>query len=301
MEIAIYIGDINKLSQCATPYKSMNKVIYDKYGDIYKKIEEKYNKQQPDILYFGSEFCQKLIPTKEDCKKAYTYAIDNNMKFSYVTPGTFDKGMDLIDESLSFLNEIRDNVEVVCNDWGTVQLIKNKYENLSIVLGRMIDKLSREPRLSTEQFSKIYGEVGLSFLQTPNISVKEYHEILKKYGVKMVEFDCVPQGLNLESIKDLDCPVKIGLHMPYYYVTTGQICMTQLVKSDENDKYNFVKGCAKLCRKYDIFMQKQTLGNNENVDLELIRKGNTIYKAIDDIQNYLDKDDCYERIIIQTF
>ena len=52
---------------------------------------------------------------------------------------------------------------------------------------------------------------------------------------------------------------------------------------------------------YDIFMQKQTLGNNENVDLELIRKGNTIYKAIDDIQNYLDKDDCYERIIIQTF
>ena len=299
MDIAVYIDDYNKITQCELPYDPQNELIKSKYGELYKEIGKYVEYKTPNRLYFGAEVCQKLIPSVYDCEKAYIYAQKHNMKFSYVTPGLFDNALLKTEDSLKLLNDYNDNIEVVCNDWGMVQLIKNKYSNLKPVLGRMIDKLSREPRLSNEQFKDIYGEEGIRFLKTPNIFVKEYQEIIDLYNIEMVELDCVPQGLNLNN--NINFKYKIGIHVPFYYITTGVICMLQIMNSDEHDKYNFSNSCMRSCKNIDIIMKKSDSIYDNNLCMELIRKGNTVYNSIRNLNDYLDNMYSIERLILQYF
>lgn len=297
MEIAILISDINKIYQCEDSYNPHNIVIQERYGELYKKIGQLVDFKIPNRLYFGSEFCQKLMPSLDECKRAYAYALKHGMKFTFVTSALFENGLKKAEENISYMNGLKDEVEVVCNDWGAVHLIKSKYKKIKIVLGRMIDKLPREPRLSKKHFDTIYGREGVEFLQTPNIFVNEYKEILTDYGIKMVEFDCVPQGINLCDARQNN-NWGIALYMPFYYVTTGVICMTQIMSADENDKFNFPKTCAQTCKNLDIIMRKPGNFIGEQ-GLELIRKGNTVYKSIDNICEYIRMQGCFDRIILQ--
>lgn len=296
MEIAIFISDINKIYQCEDSYNPHNIVIKERYGELYKKIGQLVDFKIPDRLYFGSEFCQKLMPSLDECKIAYAYAIDHGMKFTFVTSGLFENGIKKAEKSISYLNGLDDEVEVVCNDWGTVHLIRSKYKRIKIVLGRMIDKLPREPRIPKQYFNNIYGREGLDFLRTPNFFVNEYKEILMDYGIKMVELDCVPQGLNLCDARKNNWG--IALYMPFYYVTTGVICMAQIMSADEDDKFNFTKQCSQICKNIDMIMRKQDDFIGEQ-GLELIRKGNTVYKNIDNVYDYVKKQGCVDRIILQ--
>jgi collagenase-like PrtC family protease len=59
--------------------------------------------------------------------------------------------LERLDESLEYLNSlnIKNPIEVVVNDLGTLRLLTNKYTNLNICFGRLIHKLLKTPLIDT--------------------------------------------------------------------------------------------------------------------------------------------------------
>lgn len=289
------------LTQCDEPYELNNTIFKEKFGSLYKSFFESVDYQKAERIYFGSEFCQHLLPDLEDVKAVIEYAKMHEMKFSLVTSCVFNDGINKVIPILEYLNGIEEEIEVICNDWGIVQLIYNRFYNLKIILGRLMDKMPREPRITYKQFKTIYGDDGMRFLQTPNIYVGDYQEILNIYNINRVEIDCVPQGLNVEEKLYNGFELKMSLYFPFYYVTSGAMCMFKFLTRAEDDKYNISGNCAKICKHYERIMKKNMYIEEKNREVLLYNKGNTIYGQIEDISKYIRLKSLVDRYILQFF
>jgi GT2 family glycosyltransferase len=187
-------------------------------------------------LYFGSEFCEELIPSKEKIKEFLDYCLKNKKKPVLLTPPLSEKGLKKITTLLSILPA---NCEIVFNDWGLLALIK-KY-HLSPRLGRLLLKVKREPRKKNIKNKSI-----IEYLQTSNLQEKIFQEYLIKNNITAVELDNIWQGYN-----NILLPKEFNnsIYLPYVYITTTSKC---LFKENNN--------CQKKCeenyidadlRKYD--------------------------------------------------
>lgn len=287
LEIVLYIQNIYGLNQIENPYNPIDSFLLDNYGSLYNEIGNYLNHKKIDRIYYGSEFCDELIPSISDVKKILKTVTIHNLQFSLVTPCVSNSGIKRLEKILLFLNEFH-NIEIICNDFGVLQLIRDKYTNLIPVLGRLIDKTSREPRIKQNERKLFFNQNGIKFISSPNVYTKEYQNILKDYNVNRVEFDCVPQGIHLQKKN-----TSTSIYFPFYYITTGSICPFRLISADKNDIYNINHTCKKYCQLYNVKLKKS--------DLVLLQKGNTIYKDISDINTFINHLAFVDRIIIQYF
>lgn len=291
-------------------------VRYSAKGQSYfDNIVERINTDSQKIIknykitniYFGNEFCEELIPTLDEVIKAVDICNKLKYTFTLVTSYVTDKGIEKLEVILQFLDSLSEKIEVVCNDWGVCQLINDKYINLEIIAGRVLDKLSRDPRISKDEYELVYSKNSLEFLKTPNILVDSYQYVLKKYQVKRAEFDYVPQGLNITNKLKQKSVNKISVYMPFGYVTTGRMCMMRFLKQKGKEKFYLNKSCQKSCKKYNQIMVKNIeLGINYdsyivNDKLELFRKGNTVFYEVKDIGSFLEENDVIDRIVYQSY
>ncbi|MDD3302932.1 MAG: hypothetical protein PHN31_05215 [Candidatus Gracilibacteria bacterium] len=125
--------------------------IKRKFGpEIFNKI---------DGIYYGSDNCEFLVPYKNEVEKAIEEFKEFNKNFpphkvrtfTLVTPYVGDKMLSFLDESLEYLNNltIKNPLEVVVNDFGVLNLIIKKYNNLKPIFGRVIHKLVKTPLIDT--------------------------------------------------------------------------------------------------------------------------------------------------------
>ena len=89
-------------------------------------------------LYFGIEFCERLIPSVEEFKRALDYSRIHNLDISLVTPYVTDAGLSKLSSLFDYLTVNRIDCEVIINDWGVLNLINKKYRSLKPVLGRLL-------------------------------------------------------------------------------------------------------------------------------------------------------------------
>ena len=69
-------------------------------------------------LYFGIEFCERLIPSREELSAAIEFAGRNKMDFTFVTPFVTDNGMEKLARLLDCFSGDQRGSEIVINDWG---------------------------------------------------------------------------------------------------------------------------------------------------------------------------------------
>lgn len=266
-----------------------------------KKVEELIGKEKFTRIYFGNEFCEFLIPSKKDIDVLVEKIKEKNLDFTLVTPVVTDYGLGKIQEVIEYLYELDiNNFEVVFNDWGTMQLIKEKYNNLTLIAGRVLDKTPRDPRVKKDDYSYYFTEEGQSYIKKSSISSISYQNILIKNNIMRAELDLLPQGYEMNNC---NIDVNVSLYIPYGFVTTGRLCMVRNLGSD--NKFCFgEKKCSHNCKKYDQLMVKQIdtyidLSDKEKVCvLELFRKGNTVFyenRNLNEIDNY----NFYHRIVYQ--
>jgi len=230
---------------------------------ITKKQDLKYWSKKYTRLYFGNEFCQKLIPTKGDLDYIINFVKKNNIKLSFATPYVTDEGIERLEPLLELLNEKLPESEVIINDYGTLELMQEKKLELKPVLGRLLTKQKRGPRI-INIMDKL-PKPAIEHFKKSNAEVLIFQEFLVKNGFERVELDNLLQGVEDDFSES---KIKASLYYPYAYVTTTRFCLTAIC--DKKDAVPGIYPCKKECLKYGPF--KLT---NKNMPIPLLLKGNT--------------------------
>jgi len=191
-------------------------------------------------IYYGTEFCQNLIPTLDDLKRIFSLVKRKKKNFTLLTPYVTDFGVKKIAPLLEFLDTQAQRIEVVFNDWGVFKLIREGYKNLEPVLGRLLTKQRRDPRaydilLNRQKAKKIFDKkskktaiiipkkVPLSLYEHFKASVINmpiFQKFLLDNNIKRVEIDNLVWDMKIEMPKEIG----VSVYLPYAYVTTTRLC-----------------------------------------------------------------------------
>jgi len=201
---------------------------------------EKYNiSSRYKRIYFGNEFCQKLIPTQNILGRVLEFTRGKNLYFTFLTPFVTDAGLEVLDKLFYFLVNNLNTPEVVINDFGVLDLIDEKYKQIQPILGRLAFRQKRDPRFlnmfSGRQKTKIYlRPQGNNIIVLPkpipvalkeaytksNIDFSEVKSFLLRKRIKRVEVDNLLHGLNLDLPKEMAASV----YVPFGYITVTRYC-----------------------------------------------------------------------------
>ncbi len=64
-------------------------------------------------LYFGMEFCERLLPSPSQIKKALAFTQKNNLTFTLVTPYVTEIGLKKVEQLISLVSELQPESELV--------------------------------------------------------------------------------------------------------------------------------------------------------------------------------------------
>jgi hypothetical protein len=223
-----------------------------------------------DRIYFGQEFCQRLMPNHEAVKKASEYAKNGGTAFTLVTPFVTNAGLQIVRTAVAVSVEILGhNFEIVVNDWGVLNFLHREYGNIPLVLGRLLTKQKRGPQLLTIQ-NKL-PETALDHFRRANCDVRHVMEFLQDMGIVRVELDNLLQGITRSH-----AGLPASLYYPYGYITTTRLCL--LMRGDKSDKnFRSIGICECECDKYDVAL------THGDMPVPLILKGNTQFFKNDKI------------------
>lgn len=237
-------------------------------------------------LYFGQEFCQRLLPGVETLRAAIEQAQRRSWGFSLVTPYVTDDGLVRLEPLLDALAGDWPGAEVVCNDWGVLATVGDRYPDLSPVAGRMLDKMKRDPRFSSADYARFFSEQGLNMLRDSNANAPAYQELLRSYRVGRIEFDNVLQGNDV----DLSGSGMAGsVYAPFGLVTTGRVCFIGSLGLSSERRFRVGAQCRRECRDYEHFLRRNlspmpgAVASDSVQQVELARKGNTTFYSHGDV------------------
>jgi len=219
----------------------------------------------PDFkrVHFGVEFCERLLPTKAELAETHAEVTGRGLPFTFVTPYVTEDGLSRVLKLLGLLPEC---TEVVFNDWGVFRLLREQFPHLVPVLGRMLTKIKRGPRIMN--FIDKLPKDALDHLRSTNLGVPRYTKFLFANNICRAELDNPLQGLNLDGVP---AQLKLSLHIPFAYVSTTRFCLTANCDKPEKKGFIGVFPCGRECRRYTFFL------DNAAMTTLLIRKGNTIF------------------------
>lgn len=228
-------------------------------------------------MYFGNEFCQMLMPNLDEIEKMIKVLEGQNVNFTLLTSYLTDLGLSILDPLLQFLDshgrEHNKKYEVVVNDWGALRVIKLKYSSLVPVLGRLMLKMNKDPRvaLKADESSKAFG---FSTLQQCSLTVPVYLEFLRTQNVKRVELDFVEQGFAMDFSS---WNIEASLHFPIKYITTARRCPMANLSREPEYKYGYYNTkCNRECQKYETQIIPRP-GLILSGGTELFYVGNTVF------------------------
>ncbi len=228
-----------------------------------------------DRIYYGSEFCQNLIPDIKGIDKVFY----NFNKVTLLTPPVTGYGLRKLGLLFSHIYKKRVNCEIVFNDWGVLKLIQERCAGVSPVLGRLLTKQKRDPWIDKAIFSKKDSDKILingsrdsavilklkkipktlyKYFKSAAVNAPVFQEFLLENKIMRVEMDNLAWGMNTSVNKRLG----ISLHYPYGYISTTRLCgLINLTYSK----------CTKQCRKFFFSFKRRAQ------EIPTFIRGNTVF------------------------
>lgn len=248
----------------------MEQAIFISKIDKLKCVSQVYTR-----LYFGNEFCQRLMPGVQEVRQAFDFVLERNMHLSFVTPYVTNQGIGALKPVLEEIFVKMSGIEIVVNDWGLLRFLRKEYAYPNLVLGRLLTKQKRGPRILN--LKDMLSDDAFTHFQESNIDVPVLSDFLFDWGIKRVELDNLLQGLARENPQ-----IKGSLYFPFAYVTTTRFCPTASCEK-ETRFLRSIRPCDKQCRKYGFVLR------HKNMPVELFLKGNTQFFSNDSLPGGLDK------------
>ncbi len=217
-------------------------------------------------LYFGNEFCEHLIPSIQELNKVISFALENDLAFTLVTPYVTDAGLRVIEPLLRRIEERMPGSEVAANDWGVIQLLNDSYTGLEPVMGRLLNKMKRAPRFTN--LLDVLSESTMHYFKSCSLDSPLYRRFLLEKRVRRVELDNLLQGIALDFS---DSGISGSLYIPYACITTTRLCLAASCDVDGSEEEIGIFPCRRECQKY-VFQLTHPV-----MPVPLIRKGNTMF------------------------
>ncbi|MFC1631817.1 hypothetical protein ACFL1I_07530 [Candidatus Omnitrophota bacterium] len=244
---------------------------------ITKLSQLKYANNNYTRLYYGNEFCERLTPSPSQLSEALSFVLRNKLNFSFVTPYVTNSGLKKLGALFKLLEGSGVNCEVIINDWGTLNLINRRHPSLLPVLGRLLTKQKRGPRVikllkrqTKPRLLKDPDNPRQSTLLLPQklplaldpyylgsnaSSVPIIHNFLINQRIRRIELDNTGQGLILELPRNR---LSASIYLPYVYISTTFFCPTAGC-DQEKERLIKIKPCQKQCRRYLFKLRHKTM------------------------------------------
>ena len=232
-------------------------------GEYVEQVRKEKGWDRVGRIYIGSYFCSHyfLHLTEWDFTQIFTYAKQADCKITLVLPVFTQKNLGSAKKFLDRLScRFDDGIdEITVNDYGMLVYISSKY-CVRVNLGRLFMKDYRDPRYP-EYFNQVFSPAGFT---------KSLYSFIKKYRIHMVELDPTHRELDLSNKPD---KVRIAIHTPFCYMTTGQICEYASIAKPLEKKFRPNMECEAECLTHHIEYELEELDPARRV----IRLGRTVY------------------------
>ncbi len=224
-------------------------------------------------IYFGGEFCERLLPDKKTLLRVLSLVDKNRLNFSLITPVVSDQALGRLEQLFSILPE---GSEVIVNDWGTLRLLRRSYPKLIPVIGRQLCKMIKDPRLPSAQWLKLYPH---------GIQSGPFHKLLAQFEIERIEMDVPP----FAELQDFNSPLhELSVHLPFGFSLKGRMCKMGALQLEPPRKFGPGHGCNKECLQFSskIYRKCSTdkassnsslARENEAADLNAFQQGNTMF------------------------
>lgn len=214
-----------------------------------------------DRIYIGSSFCsQYFLKIINYLQPILDYCSSNDIPITLTIPIFSQK--DLREAKIRIVDLIEKNNcidEITVNDLGMLSYFQN-HTKYSINLGRLFFKDPRDIRVTDYYENVIVRPATLS--------------VIDNYGnIKGLELDQIAENLNLNKIPDEIETVSI--HMPYTYMTTGNICKFASINQPDELKFRPNSNCQMECSTIHEFFVSTFRDSDK--ERELFRLGRTVY------------------------
>lgn len=172
-------------------------------------------KIRPDRLYIGNQFCPHLFPSDEVLFELLQKAEQESLQVTIAFTCQRESMLKATEQILQKLDRWCEahgrKLEVIVNDWGMAHVVGRTTSHLIPVLGILLNKYKKDPRMGYKQGNHM-------LLKENNLGLEEYREYLQyEFGIHRYEWECCgqeqeyPQGRN-------------SLYFPFYQTNTSQYC-----------------------------------------------------------------------------
>lgn len=186
----------------------------------------------PTHLYFGSEFCEHLLPGRRTLHNGLELAREHQLQFALMTPVS---SPGVIHELRQLLPLLPPATEVIVNDWGIARLLRNSFPDLKPAAGRILCRMIKDPRLGSPEWAPQCN---------PATESSYFQAILARLTLARLEID-VPMFASADTFASTALPMAV--HLPYAYVAKGRSCRPGSMSIDGPERFAPGRKCKKEC------------------------------------------------------
>ncbi len=220
-------------------------------------------------LYFGSEFCEDLLPDLDEAGALCAMAAARSWEPTLLTPLVTTAGLELVDQLLAGLVARGFAPAVVFNDWGVFGLLRERHASLARRAGRLMNRSLRDPRA--------YRNAPAFGASHDSARFERLHRFFIETGVAAVETDVDLDGGFLGAGRDAaGAGLARALHLPFTFAASGRNCPVKALLYAEQAGFSkaLADTCAAPCRTGPVAVQR------EDSSLALWRAGNTLFYEV---------------------
>lgn len=212
-------------------------------------------------IYFGSEFCQDLIPAAKEAEMFCALAKSAGLEAVLLTPIVRSDGLCLVQCLVADLASRGWTPTVVFNDLGVLRVLRKEHPGIKCQAGRLLNRALRDPRLAEQPLKP----------QNPEPTRGgQIRTLLLHLGVAGLETDPDLEG---SYLGDKVSGLQRVLHLPYVFAASGRNCLFKA--EGQKDYQNFARSLGRACQV--SCRQRGHLVERSDLDRPLWRAGNTLF------------------------
>ena len=196
--------------------------------------------RRPDRLYIGNQFCSHLFPSDEMLfallQKAQKESLQVTVVFTCQKESVLKSMEQLLQKLDQWCGGHDRELEVIVNDWGLAGLFGRMTSHLIPVLGILLNKYKKDPRIGFKQGDQM-------LLKENPLGLENYRKYLQdEFAIHRYEWECCgheqeyPQGHN-------------SLYFPFYQTNTSQYCpLYACCTTGERGRQKKPVNCPRYCQ-----------------------------------------------------
>jgi hypothetical protein len=266
MELAVHIRDPSQLEA----FVSVSGHLTALYGDdtLGKELQGLPFPDAFGRIYVGDEFCLHRMVDLKDLDAFVGAAEARAWAVTLLTPPVTDEGLEKCVPLFERLDTPGTEAEVVVNDWGALEYVRERHPSLRVSLGRLLNKGFKDPRLQDAGAFSRMSEEAADLLNRCTFDFTGFQEEMIRRRVNRLERDLLPHGTPRWKTPDR---LETSVYFPFGYVTMGRVCWLASFRGKATKKFSLGDTCPRSCRELSLQL------SDPQRNLTLFQEGNAIF------------------------